>query len=537
VVSAGLHPGTNDFAEDGEREKARRDAEVSARLVDMYPDRVWDHDIGPRAPHLFALDLGDDEVAAAPRDLTPAPPWAGWLEEMHYALSDDGARVAFGASPNHAGRYKADLAVAGTADGEGFRVLVDAEEAHGALAWSPDGATIAVSTADLGAPDAPMRLHLRLVDAASGAVKELVPEWEGWAQEVVWTRDGSALLVAAEERGHVAVFRIELRGTITRLTRSGAYHNLALSPDGATLYAIRSHVNESPLPVALDVSSPDQEPRVLAGPVTAAATGTRLEEVTATAADGTEIHSWLVLPDRDTGAPLPLTVFIHGGPFSAWGGWSWRWSPALLAARGWAVLLPNPRLSTGYGHHFVASAWGDWATLPSGDILASVDAALERPDIDPERTAAMGGSYGGYMANWLAGTTDRFRAIVTHASVWNLFLERDASDLGFMLDREFGDPESNEEAWRRQSPHTHGSALRTPMLVIHGSRDQRVPLDNSHILFAQLQLRGIPSRMLVYPDENHWVLKPQNSRLWYETVFAFLGEHVLGEGWQRPRLV
>jgi dipeptidyl aminopeptidase/acylaminoacyl peptidase len=540
VATVAMHPATADFAEDGEREKTRRDAEVSARLVDVYPDRYWDHDIGPRAPRLFALDVaggeGDADMPVV-RDLTPAPPWPGWLEEMAYALSEDGTHLAFGCSPNYAGRYKADLALIDVGGTESFRVLIDVDESHGALAWSPDGATIAVSSADMGRPDAPMRFHLRLVDAGTGAVKDLVPDWEGSAQEIVWTRDGQALLVAAEERGHVAVFRIDLSGGMTRLTRTGAYRNLALSPDGDTLYAIRAHVNESPLPVALDVNKADQEPRPLRSPVPAARTGTRLEEVTATADDGTEVQSWLVLPEGAATDPLPLAVLIHGGPFSSWTGWPWRWSPALLAAQGWAVLLPNPRLSTGFGHHFVASAWGDWATLPSGDILASVDAALTRSDIDASRTAALGGSYGGYMANWLAVTTTRFRAIVTHASVWNLQVERDASDLGYMLDREFGDPDRSEEAWRRQSPHARSGALGTPMLVIHGARDQRVPLGNSHSLFAQLQLRGIPSRMLVYPDENHWILKPQNSRLWYETVMAFLAEHVLGTGWHRPELV
>ncbi len=538
VVVAAMHPGTVDFDDDGARETARAHAGVSARLVEKYPDRYWDHNVGPREPRLFALDLSEPQAeGGAPRDLTPAPPWPGWLEDMHLALSDDGMRVAFTASPQHAGRYKADLALIGTAGSEPFKVVVDVDESHGAVAWSPDGATLAGSSSDMGAPDAPVRFHLLLVDASTGATRELVPQWEGWAQEILWTRDGTGLLVAAEEHGHVAVFRVDLSGAITRLTAAGAYRNLVLSPDGATLYAIRSHVNESPVPVALDVAGAGQQPRFLPGAVAPAPTGTRLEELITTAADGTEIHAWLVLPERAPATPLPFAVLIHGGPFSAWAGWSWRWSPALVAAQGWAVLLPNPRLSTGYGHHHVASAWGDWATLPSGDILACVDAALERPDIDAARTAALGGSYGGYMANWLAVTTDRFRAIVTHASVWNLLVERDASDLGFLLDREFGDPLRDEETWRRQSPHLRADALQTPMLVIHGERDQRVPLGNTYSLFAQLQLRGIPSRMLVYPDENHWILKPQNSRIWYETVLGFLSEHVLGEPWERPGLV
>ena len=354
---------------------------------------------------------------------------------------------------------------------------------------------------------------------------------------MTWTRDGEGLLVTADERGHTPVFRVGLDGAVTRLTAAGAYRNLALSPDGTTLYAIRSHINEPPVPVALQLHAADQEPRVLSCPISSVAVTTRLEEVSSEGADGAPIHSWLVLPEGESEAPLPLTVLIHGGPVSSWAGWHWRWSAPLLAAQGWAVLLPNPRLSTGYGHDHIAAAWTDWATLPAGDILAAVEATAARADVDADRVAALGGSYGGYMANWLAVTTDRFSAIVTHASVWDLEMERDTSDVGLFMEREFGDPRRDEDNWRHQSPNLRADSLHTPMLVIHGVRDQRVPLANSHSLWLALQQRSVPSRFLVYPDENHWILKPQNARLWYQTVLAFLDENVLGRPWQRPPLV
>ncbi len=538
VVTAAMHPGTTTLAEDAAREQARKDAGVQARLVDHYPDRYWDHDIGPRQPRLLALDVdGATGGDVEPRQLTPSPPWAGWLEEVHYCLTDDGARVAFGAEPNAGTHFKTDLAMVDTAPGSVVRIVIDSEVQHGALAWSPDGSTIAVATAEIGAPDRPSRFHLQLVDAATGAVKEPAAEWNALAAEVCWTRDGDALLVTADECGHTPVFRVEVDGSITRLTKTGAYRNLAVSPDGTTLYAIRSHIDEPPAAVALDVEQADQQPRSLNSPVPPADTATRLEEVTSVGADGRDVHSWLVLPRVRPDVPLPLAVLIHGGPISSWAGWQWRWSASLFAARGWAVLLPNPRLSTGYGHDHIAAAWADWATLPAGDILSAIEAATARDDIDADRVAALGGSYGGYMANWLAVTSDRFRAIVTHASVWDLEMERDTSDVGFQMEREFGDPRIAPDSWRDQSPNLRADALRTPMLVIHGARDQRVPLSNSQSLWSALQLRSVPSRFLVYPDENHWVLKPQNTRLWYETVLAFLDEHVLGKPWQRPPLV
>ncbi|MBJ7595270.1 MAG: S9 family peptidase [Candidatus Dormibacteraeota bacterium] len=536
VVTTAMHPGSTTLQEDRAREQARMDAGVQARLVEHYPDRYWDHDIGPRQPRLLAIDLDGTDIAE-PRDLTPRPPWAGWLEEVHLSLSEDGSRVAFGAQPNAGGHFKTDLAMVETMTESVVRVLVDADVQHEALAWSPDGSTIAVATTEIGAPDRPSRFHLVLVDAATGAVKEVAPGWEERALEVLWTRPADALLVCADQRGHTPVFRVGLDGTVSRLTAAGAYRNLALGPDGETLYAIRSHIDEPPTAVALDVRGSDQRPRPLPNPIPTTATGTRLEQITSAGDDGEAIHSWLVLPRAPAETPLPLAVLIHGGPISSWTGWHWRWSAALLAARGWAVLLPNPRLSTGYGHDLIAAAWTDWATLPAGDILAAMDAITARDDIDEGRIAALGGSYGGYMANWLAVTTDRFRAIVSHAGVWDLAMEHDTSDVGFFMERQFGDPRRDEDSWRHQSPHLRADALRTPMLVIHGARDQRVTVSNSHSLWLALQLRSVPSRLLVYPDENHWILKPQNARLWYQTVFAFLDEHVLGKPWEQPRLL
>ncbi len=538
VVSAAIHPGSTTLDDDRAREQARKDAGMQARLVDHYPDRYWDHDLGPRQPRLLAVDVADSaSVGPDSRDLTPVPPWAGWLEEVHYALSDDGSLLAFGAKPNSGRHHKTDLAVVDIAADGVVRILVDSDVDHGALAWSPDGSTIAVATTEIGAPDRPSRFHLQVVDAATGAVRELAPGWDALAAEVAWTREGDALLVCADERGHTPVFRVDLDGTVTRLTVTGAYRNLALSPDGATLYAIRSHIDAPPAPVALDVRTANQRARELVSPIPAVDLAIRLEEVATAGADGEDIHSWLVLPRTPPPSPSPLAVFIHGGPVSSWAGWHWRWSAPLLAAAGWAVLLPNPRLSTGYGHDHIAAAWTDWARLPAGDVLAAVEATAAREDIDAERVAALGGSYGGYMANWLAVTSDRFSAIVTHAGVWDLQMEHDTSDVGFFMEREFGDPRRDEDRWRHQSPNLRANSLHTPMLVVHGARDQRVPLGNSHSLWMALQVRSVPSRLLVYPDENHWILKPQNARVWYQTVLAFLDEHVLGKPWQRPNLL
>ena len=169
--------------------------------------------------------------------------------------------------------------------------------------------------------------------------------------------------------------------------------------------------------------------------------------------------------------------------------------------------------------------------------MAAVDAALARPDLDSTRTALMGGSFGGYMANWVAGQTDRFRAIVTHASLWDLRPFHGTTDSGVFWEREIGNPYTEPERYDRQSPASNVAAIRTPMLVIHGEQDFRVPVSEALKLWTDLHRHGVEARFLYFPDENHWVLKPQNSRVWYETVLAFLDEHVLGREWVRPALL
>jgi dipeptidyl aminopeptidase/acylaminoacyl peptidase len=246
----------------------------------------------------------------------------------------------------------------------------------------------------------------------------------------------------------------------------------------------------------------------------------------------------LVLPEGASAEdPAPLVLWVHGGPLMSWNSWSWRWTPWVLAARGYAVLLPNPALSQGFGQDFVRRGWGEWGGAPYTDLMAAVDAAEQLPEIDQTRTAAMGGSFGGYMANWIATQTDRFAAIVTHASLWHLDSFSGTTDMAFYWEREFGDPLTEPKRYDQNSPHRYADAIRTPMLVVHGDKDFRVPIGEGLRLWYDLQKRGVPSKFLYFPDENHWVLTPGNAAVWYETVLAFLAEHVLGEEWQRPDLL
>jgi dipeptidyl aminopeptidase/acylaminoacyl peptidase len=340
----------------------------------------------------------------------------------------------------------------------------------------------------------------------------------------------------ADQGGRAPAFRVDVgSGEVTRLSAAGAFSDLSPSPDGATVYALRATMASPPQAVALDSAAADQEPRPIPTPGFPVDVPGRVEEMTAVAGDGTPVHSWLALPaDASAADPAPLVVWIHGGPLGSWNTWHWRWNPWLLVARGYAVLLPDPALSTGYGQAFVERGRGRWGDEPFTDLMAATDAAVARNDIDETSTAAMGGSFGGYMANWVAGHTDRFRCLVTHASLWSLDQFHGTTDHAAWWEREFGDPYRDATRYEAYSPHRSIDRVVTPMLVIHGERDHRVPVGEALRLWVDLMRHGVEAKFLYFPDENHWIGKPQHARVWYETVVAWLDHHLLGKEWQRP---
>lgn len=408
------------------------------------------------------------------------------------------------------------------------------------MAISPDGRQVACTRSLPGSPDRPSDTTLWLIDLAGGPGRDLTPQLDVWPHAPVWSHDGAAIFFIADAHGVSAAYRLELAsGAVTVLSSAASFDSLSPSPDGATtLFALASGAAQPPTIVSLDAHAAHQEPRPIPSlpELDALELPGSVERISANAADGVAVESWLVLP-RDATAPAPLVVFVHGGPLGSWQGWSWRWNPQLLAARGYAVLLPDPALSTGYGLDFIGRGWGRWGAEPYTDVIAAVDGALRRDDLDPQRTALMGGSFGGYMANWVAGQTDRFRAIVTHASLWELRGFHGTTDLGPEWEREFGDPYLDASRYEEHSPSRMLAGIRTPMLVVHGELDHRVPISEGLRLWTDLQRQGVESKFLYFPDENHWVLKPQNARIWYATVLAFLDEHVLGQEFVRPELL
>ena len=540
----GFHRGATDLKEDAAKEKARKDAGVQAQLFEDFPIRLWDHYLGPRDRHLFTgvLPADPEGKIAEPADLDPDA--RGAYRDLAFDLLPDGSAVVTGRHRQDEITHPCVDLVLIDRETRAQRVLAAGDAWHDGVRVSPDGRWAVAVRSRNGDPDNAADARVWLVEIATGEGRPLTDGLDAvWPHELAWAPDSSAVFVAADRLGNVAVHRVELEGgAVTLLAAAGAFSELNPSPDGSAVYALWATMTAPPRPVRLGAHDADQTPELLPFPGLSdedIATPSVAERLTAHAADGVEVQSWLLRP-REASAqkPAPLVVFIHGGPVGTWNSWSWRWNPNLLVDRGYAVLLPDPAISTGYGQDFVQRGWGRWGEAPFTDLMSAVDAALaERPDLDATRTAAMGGSFGGYMANWVAGNTDRFRAIVTHASLWELRGFHGTTDHGPSWELEFGDPYQDPGRYEAASPHQFVGRLKTPMLVIHGEQDHRVPISEALKLWTDLSRHGADAKFLYFPDENHWILKPQNARIWYETVFAFLGQHVLDAEWERPALL
>jgi dipeptidyl aminopeptidase/acylaminoacyl peptidase len=334
------------------------------------------------------------------------------------------------------------------------------------------------------------------------------------------------VFAVGDDGGRVPVFRLDVpTDTTTRLTTEGTHAALSLLPDG-TVVGIRSRLSHPPAAFRLDPAGPV----LLAGSDFDGAAVAQVERFTVTSTDGAPVESFLLRPADHDGAPLPLVLWIHGGPISQFGdGWHWRWNPLELVSRGYAVAMANPRGSTGCGQPFIEGIWrNQWGGQCYADLMAVTDALAARPDVDGDRMAAMGGSFGGYMTNWIGANTDRFAALVTHASIFDLSAFYGVTDWPAWWALSQGTtPYESQQAFDRYSPHRGMGNWTTPTLVLHGEKDYRVPVSEGLALFEGLQLHGVPSELVIFPDENHWILKPRNIQSWYGTVGRFLDQHLV----------
>ena len=567
VIGAELLPGGETLEAEAKLRALRKKKKVAAILHETYPVRFWDHDLGPAEPHLLALNLAGlaDTVAAVtaesadraadeaveeggdagtpypatlprPFDLTPSP--GRTADTAGAALTADGRTLiaALRIPETRDGRFA--LAAIDTTTGERSWLFDETDVDFEAPAISHDGRTFAYLRTEKGSPAAPTDVEIWVAGIDGANPRRIAADWDRWATSIQFAADDAALIATADSDGRGPIYRIPLDGAAPDelTTDDFTYTHVAIDRTSDDLVALRSNWLAPSHPVRI---SRDGTVTPLVTPAAPPAPSATMTEVETIAEDGARVRGWLLLPEgASDAAPAPLLLWIHGGPLASWNAWSWRWAPLLAVARGYAVLLPDPALSTGYGLEFIARGWNSWGGKPYTDLMSITDAVTLRPDIDETKTAAMGGSFGGYMANWVAGHTDRFRAIVTHASLWAMDQFGGTTDSSEYWQRIF-----TPEAMMENSPHRFVDGIRTPLLVIHGDRDYRVPIGESLRLWSELAEHHAAAdgstvhRFLFYPDENHWVLKPQHAVVWYQTVFAFLDQHVHGAEWKRPELL
>ncbi len=523
VVAAGSRlVGSGEDGDDATRRRVRSARQATGILHTGLPIRSWDQELGAESPRLVLVD-------GEPRDLTP---YAGFgVVEAGYSVSADGTTVATTwRECRTGGAFPAAVVLLDVRGGRRVLAAADGVEHHRPRV-SPDGTRVSVLTSTEGSYDVPVRWVLRILPTGGGPATD-VALGDVHPTEWAWSPDSATLYVAGDLHGRGAVLAVDpATGIGRRLAADAVYATLCPAPDA--LYALRSAVDCPPTPVRLDPAAGDQRPVPLTTPGPVPPLPGRLEEVSA-AVTGATVRGWLCRPDGD--GPFPLMQWINGGPFASHNSWSWSWNPWVMVAHGWAVLLPDPALSSGYGSDWIDRAWPNRAAAVWADVEGLLDAVVARPDIDGGRTACLGASFGGYLTNWVAGHTERFGAIVTHAGTWALDQKNDTTDVAAEWDRWVGRPAEHPE-WFAESPHVFADRIRTPMLVIHGNRDYRVPISEAVRLWFDLVRRWhgdpaeLPHRFLNFVGQNHIVTSPADSEIWYNTVLGFCGRHVLGRPW------
>jgi dipeptidyl aminopeptidase/acylaminoacyl peptidase len=514
-----------------ERElKARDESKVKAHLADGLMFRHWTAWREGTFSHLFLMPA---DGSAAPRDLTPGasdvPPFSlGGPED--YAFAPDSKEIAYAkktdkveATSTNSDIFTLDL----TAPGAQPKQITTGPGADGGPQYSPDGKYLAWRSQARAGFEAD-RWTLNLLDRASGARRVLTADWDRAVDAWTFTPDSKAVYAGAEEDGQGRVYRLELAGGPPKLVlKDGTNGDVQVTPDGKTIVFSRSSLTA---PAEIYRANADGSGVAAVTTINAGFLATfalkPAESMTFAGAGGTPVQAWVVKPNTfKDGVKYPLMYLVHGGPQGAWNdGWTYRWNAQVFAAAGYVVFMPNPRGSTGFGQKFTDEISNDWGGKVFEDLMKGVDYAEKLPYVDATRKVAAGASYGGYMMNWFLGHTDRFKALVSHAGVFNLTSMYGVTEELWFPEWDLGGtPWTNPEGYAKWSPHTYAKNFKTPTLVTHGEIDYRVPVGEGLQLFTTLQRQGIPSRLLVFPDEGHWINKPQNAALWYRTFLEWMG--------------
>jgi dipeptidyl aminopeptidase/acylaminoacyl peptidase len=514
-------------AAQAKRKKERKEAKVKAHVTERSEYRFWDHWLADgRVPHVFAADVGSgrarDLLARTGLALEPWEPSA----EM-YDISPDGCELAITVDlASEPGMMnETDIVLVSIATGRHRTLTADSGLSDSAPRYSPNGRYIAWRSYNVKRSFNDQG-RLTLYDRRGGGIRRLATRLDRSPAHQAWSPDSQALYVIIEDRGRHGLYRLGLRDSMpAQVAAGGTIGGFAVSRDGSRLAFDRAALSHPPALFAASADGSGERPiETLNRALLASRALGASRELTVKGWRSHPVQVWVTYPPRfDPKKKWPLLHSIHGGPHAAHNdGWHFRWNMQLFAAQGYVVVGVNYHGSSGFGQRWLETIVGDYGTREYADTEAATDFMLRQGYIDRDRMVATGGSYGGYMVAYMNGHTDRYKTYVCHAGCYD-WISMMATDAYRFFSKEFGAfPWDNPARVAKQSPHHYARRMKTPTLVIHGELDYRVPATQGLQYYNTLRAKNVPARLIYFPDENHWILKPQNSRLWYREFFSWI---------------
>ena len=536
AFTSSVYPDCKDDACNSARDAEKEKNKVKAHVAEHLLYRHWTHWNEAKRSHLFVA-LADG--SATPRDLTAGanydvpPDERGGPGDLNF--SPDSKEICFTAvtDPVEAISTNGDLFLVPVAGGE-IKKITSQPGFDGGPTYSPDGKYIAYH-AQLTPEYESDRWRVMLYDRSTGKIENLSEGFDSSANDLTWSADSQTIFFTGENETLQPIYAMAARaGAAPKKIVADTYNlGISLSIDGKTLVFERTSLT---MPAEIFAAASDgSRVRQLTHHNDSILASLKMNEPETfwfEGAGGTRVQAMLIRPPGfDAAKKYPLLVLLHGGPQTMWSNaWGYRWNAQVFSGPGYVTLMINRRGSTGYGQKFTDEITNDWGGKAYVDVMDGVDYVLKKyPFTDGSCMAAAGGSFGGYMADWIATHTGRFKAIISHAGIYDKASMYATEELWFEEHDMQGMPWTNPESYKKWAPLTYASDLgkfKTPTLVIAGERDYRVPYTQSLEFFNTLQRQGVPSKLVVFPDEGHWILKPQNSLFWYKTFLDWLATHL-----------